>query len=122
MIVDVAAMLNEMNMGPLDVERRPVPVRNARGAYEEQAPTIVSMNPIVWHTLTGRDLDRVPEADRTTEVRTFYSRQRFYAADGGQGVDVIRCEGRRYRVVKVHDYKTSGGVWITDAALEDRPS
>lgn len=120
MIVDVAEMLDEMDMGPLELERRTARVQNARGAYEEQAPAIVVLSPVVWHTLTGRDLERVPEASRTKGVRTFYARERFFVDDAGQDADVIRCEGRRYRVIKVHDYASSGGVWIADAELEDR--
>ena len=121
MIVDVAEMLDEMDLGPLELERRLPAAQNERGAYEEQASVIMILSPVVWHTLSGRDLDRVPEADRTKGVRTFYARARFYVSDDGKAADVIRCEGRRYRVIKVHDYASAGGVWIADAALEDRP-
>lgn len=118
MIVDVDALLDDLNMGPLQLERRPVKVKNSRGAYEEQPAAIEVVNPVVWHTTEGRDLELVPEADRNGEVRTFYAKTRFFVNEG-QDADVMRCEGRRYRFVKVSDYATAGGVYFGNAVLED---
>ena len=121
MIIEVEGVLEELNMGPLELERRTDPAQNVRGGYDKDAaPTLIEVDPVVWHTLEGRDLNRVPEGDRTKEIRTFHSTIRFFIADGGQAADVILCGGRKYRFVNVSDYSVSGTVFFGDAALEDR--
>jgi hypothetical protein len=106
-------------MGPLELERRPPPTKNQFGGMETAAPTLITWDPVIWHTLNGRDLLQVPEADRTGEVRQYYSVQRPHVADDGFAPDVVLHDGRRYRMVKVHDYDPQGGVYISFAALED---
>lgn len=119
MILDVAEMLIEMNMGPLSLERALAPVQNARGAFEPVAPSVVIIDPVVTHTLEGRDLDQVPEANRTIEVRVFYATTRFYVADGGKDADVITFEGRKFRFFKVSNAESEAGVYFGRAVLED---
>jgi hypothetical protein len=119
MIVDVAEMISEMNMGPLTLERASAPVQNSRGAYEPSTPAALVLDPVVTHTLTGRDLDQVPEANRTSEVRVFYATVRIYVADGGNDADVITFEGRKFRVFSSSNAAAEGGVYWANASLED---
>jgi hypothetical protein len=118
MIVEgLGEMILDLNMGPLVLERRAAPVQNDRGVWVEQAPTLINVNPVVWHTLEGRELALSKAADMNKEVRRFYARIRFYVSDTGS--DIVQCEGKRYRFLSSSDYLTSGGVFFGDAVLED---
>jgi hypothetical protein len=117
--LDVGGLIDECNVGPLQVERRLPPVQNSFGGFDRQAPTVFQLNPVAAHTLNGRDLLQVPEADRNGEVTRFQAKERLFVADGGQAADVITYRGRRWRIVRVDDYLLQGGVFIADGALED---
>ena len=115
----MASVIADCNLGPLTIERSGPPAKNAFGGMTPATPTNVVFDPIMWHTVTGRDLLQVPEADRAGEVREFYSVARLYVATDGQAPDVILQGGRRWRCIKAHSYDPQGGVYITFAVLED---
>lgn len=115
----VADLIDDCNMGPLMVERKGQPTKNAHGGFDDAPVTLIRFNPIAAHNTSGRDLDQVPEADRNSELVTFQAKRRFFVADGGQAADVVRYQGRRFRVVAVMDYTLQGGVYIAHAALVD---
>lgn len=118
----VASLISDCNLGPITVERRTSPIKNAFGGMDPSAAVNVIFDPITWHTLNGRDLLQVPEADRNTEIRQFYTVARLFVADGGQAADVVIDGGRRYRCIKVNNYDPQGAVFFTLAVLEDRQS
>jgi hypothetical protein len=113
--------------GPITLTRRAQPTQNARGSFEASAPTIYSLAPVAVHTVAGRDLDRVPEADRTSEIREFYARAGsfpfdppgFRVADAAGAADVLGWDGRSWRVVTAYDYQPQANAWIAMAALVD---
>lgn len=115
--LDVAPLIGQFNSGPLVVSRRAKPVRNAStGVMEPQAATTVQIGPAAVHTVTGRELMALPEADRAKDVRRFYTQQRIYVAGSGvYEADVITYQGNRYRAKIAHDYASNGGAWIVDA-------
>jgi hypothetical protein len=128
----VATLVDEFDLtpteGPLVVERRDPPVKNARGAYEPSPAVPFNCTPWTAHTVTGRDLDQLPLADRNSEVVQIYARDGsfpgvvsngFRVADGGKGVDVFLYQGRRFRVIKVQDFSSQGRVWCAFGALEE---
>jgi len=115
----VGCLIDECNVGPLPVERRLPPVQNDFGGFDASAPVAFDLNPVAAHTLAGRDLLQVPEADRNSEITRFQAKVRLFVADGGQAPDVVTYRGRRWRIVRVDDYLLQGGVFIADGALED---
>lgn len=117
MIIDVASLIGDLDLGPIILETYPDPVQDAFGVWVEQAPTSTTVSPASWHTLDGADLEQVPEADRVSEVRVFYLR--ILPPVPGS---VILCEGQRFRVIKSSDYRTSGGVSFVYAGRIDAPA
>lgn len=119
--LDVAAMLEEFNVGPLTVERRAAPIGNDFGGFDAQEPpALVVIDPIAAHTVArGRDVVQESEADRNTEETRFYAGQRLYAGDGGFARDVVLYRGRRWRITSVEDNELQGEVYIANAALEE---
>lgn len=124
----VGKVINRFNVGPLTMTRRSAPTKNARGGYEPVTPFTFEVTPIAAHTVDGRQLLQVPEADRNSEIMEFYARTssfpagqagKFFVADGGNGADILSYNGRLFRIVTAHDYATQGGVHIAFGALQD---
>lgn len=116
----VASLIQDCNLGPVQVERRGVPIVNEYGGTDPAPETLISFDPIVWHTVNGRDLLQVSESDRTSEMLEVYTTARLFVADGDQAPDVLQIQGRRWRVVKVNNYDAQGDCFFSFAALEDR--
>ncbi len=117
--LEVASLLYELNMGPLDVTRRSPPTKNQFGGYDANTPEAFVLDPAVWHDVTGRDLLQVPEADRNGGVKQIYGIVRQHVADGARVADVVTVKDRKYRMVKVFDYEVQGAVYFGMAVLED---
>lgn len=117
--LDVAAVLDEFNVGPLQVTRRSAPTGNEYGEATPASPVTVTLDPVAVYTATGRELLQVPEGDRHRETIAVHCAERLYVADGGQAADVIAYNGRSFRVVRVSDYELQGGVFLALAVLED---
>lgn len=112
-----SGLIQEFNVGPLTLERRSAPVQNARGGFDDGTLTTLSLNPVAAHTVDGRDLLQVPEADRTNEVVAFYTTTPLRTSEASAAPDVITYRGRKFRAVRVMDYQLQGGVFITLATL-----
>ena len=126
--LQVGRIINRFNVGPLTVTRRGVPTQNARGGYVPATLFTFFVSPVAAHTVDGRQLLQVPEADRNTEIVEFYARTssfpalqeaKFFVADGGNQADVLLYDGRLFRIVTVHNYNVQGGVHIAFGALQD---
>ena len=115
----VAGLVDSLNIGPLEVERRAPPTPNEFGGFDASPATVIRVNPIVAHNLEGRDLDQMPEAERTKETVEFYSRRRLFSTEDGQAADVVRYNGRKFRIVKTRNYDLQGEVFISIGQLED---
>ena len=116
----VAVLITRFNIGPLTLQRRVAPVRNAFGAFNAQPAANIVLNPVAAHTVTGTELDQVPEADRNSEVVEFYTTLRLEVAQvPGQAVDVISYQGRQYRIIAAHDYDLQGSLFIGFGQLEE---
>ncbi len=124
----VGCIVDECNVGPLVITRRPHPVQNAYGGFDPATGVAFNLDPVAVHPASGRDLLQVPEADRNTEVLQVYARDRsfpagqtigFRVADKGSAPDVISYQGRTYRFITSQDYSQNGAVWCGLAVLED---
>jgi PAS domain-containing protein len=122
--LDVSSLVDDFDLtsalGPLKVERRVAPTLNAQGEFETAAPTYLRLSPWTAHTASGRNLQQVPEADRSTEVTEFYVQNtRLYVADGNRPPDILHYQDRRWRVVTVNRFGAQGRVWFVLAVLVD---
>jgi hypothetical protein len=124
----VAELIDEFDLtpdlGPLEIERRGVPVKNEWGEYEPAAAVPLFLSPWTAHNVSGRDLDQVPEADRNSEIVQFYARDGsfpgapgFKVADDSSAADIVLYKGRRFRIVTVRDFSAQGRVWCAMGAL-----
>ena len=107
------------NAGPLTIQRAPQATQNTTyGGYNAEVTAPLVLDPCHIHTVTGRDLEALPEADRNKEIIGVYTVVRLYAADASQAADVIPYKGRNHRVLNVSDYDDHAGVYFSMAALE----
>ena len=124
----VASLVDDFNLGPLTVERMGPRILTSTFGYDAGSVIALTINPVAYHNVTGRDLDQVPEADRNSEVVQFYARDGSFpagqlgwrVADDGSQADVILLGSRRYRVVTVRNFSDQGRVWCAWGALEDK--
>lgn len=115
----VAGVLSHANVGPLTVTRPGAPVKSDAGVWTDGAAFTFTIDPVACHTITGRDLEAVPEAYRSRDVRRFVAKVRLYVAGSGRPGDLITYGGDRFRVIVAHDYAENGAVWIYDAVREE---
>ena len=127
-LADVAPIIDEMDMGPLTFTRMGPRTVNSFGGASAGNQTAFAITPIVAHTVSGRDLDAVPEAYRNTEVVRFYALNRSWpagqargwrVADGGENSDRQAYNGRTYKIINSEGYDMQARVWMALGALED---
>jgi hypothetical protein len=112
----MASMLKDYNVGPLVCERAAAPVKNARGGHDESIPTVVTLNPVAVHDLSSEKLMQMPDADRKSGMKQFYTGVRLFSGDEGLE-DVVIFQGRHFRITMIEDYNANGGVYISYGAL-----
>ena len=105
--------------GGCQIARKSEPIQNAYGTYTAAAETIINVPKCVIHNLGGRDLEQLPEANRTRETIQIYTYIRLYVADGGKDADIVIYRGRRFKVIRVMDYDLQGACYISIAQLEE---
>lgn len=117
--LDVRSLLYEPELrlvGGLTITREAEPTFNGAGERVAGSTTPITLDPVVVHNAGGRDLLRLPEADRATEHVRGFSLARVYASDEGFR-DYFTYRGRTWLVDHVEDYDPQGGVYIWMAAL-----
>lgn len=116
-MLDVASLVTDFDVGPLALTRRGAPVRTSYGDYTDAAPTVSYLSPVAVHTVEGRDIQQVPEADRHKEMTKFYTLVRLHVSDSYN--DVVTWDGRDWRIVTSYNFGPQGGVYIAIGVLED---
>lgn len=119
--LEVDGLLNDFDVGPLNVTRRAAPTRDEHGEYPAASPSTVVLSPVAVCPPEPDQLLQVPEADRHRAVIGVYTRQRLHNNEGGFAADVVTWNGRPYRVVSVMDLEQQGEVFISMAVQEDAP-
>lgn len=114
-----SAMVNRFNVGPLTLRRSSSPVQNARGVFETPSPVDSQLDPVAVHTVSGRELEQLPEADRHRETIRLYTKERLNVTDDGNASDRVVYDGRTYRVTVAENYERQGGVYMSLAVLEE---
>ncbi len=118
--MDLTQLIESNNVGPLTLNRAPDPIQNEFGDFDPaMGPPAIALDPVAVHTLDGRDLEQLAEADRHVEAIRVYATVQMFVGDGGQTSDRIEYRGRSWRVTRVEDYELQGAVFMAIATLED---
>lgn len=102
----VADLVDEFNVGPLTLNRPAASTKDAFGTWQDGAETPIVIDPVAVHTVTGRDLEQLAEADRQRETVQVYARVEL------KNRDRIVYQGRSFRLTQAQDYQKQGAVWI----------
>jgi hypothetical protein len=119
-VIDVAPLVSEFNIGPLTLYRRAVNTLDSYGRHVPGAESTLSLTPVAAHPSDTRQINLLPEAMRASDPHTFYTRTAVYTADSGKVPDEIAYLGRRFRLMALADYQAQGGVWIAVGVAKDR--
>ena len=126
----IEGLIDEMNMGPLACTRMGARGQDVYGTATAGAETTFDIDPVAVHTVSGADLQAMPEAYRTSEVIRLYARtaswpagqsEGWRVADGGDNNDRMAWDGKTYRVINSESYKVQARVWMGLAVLESGP-
>ena len=115
----VASLIDLFDRGPITVTREAAGAINAYGEVDPGAQSTVVVDVAAVHVLSGRDLEAMPEADRSRESIKIYTREALYTSQGSQTADLIAYQSRLYRVITATDIDGNGAVWVSVAQMID---
>jgi len=108
-MIDVSEVLNDPDFCQSWVVRRSSGTW-VNGVWTENAPELVDMSGVT-NPATNKDLMMVPEGDRITELRTFYSTETIFTTRSGEEEgtsDQIEYKGELFRVIATKDHMDYG--------------
>lgn len=118
--VDVADLIDDFPVdGGVTIKRYAASTLDSRGEQVKASPSTIALTDVAVHTVAGRELDRLPEADRRKEAIRVYTKVELFTAGDGQDPDVILYDSKRYEVKLVDDYERQGAVYISTAVLSE---
>lgn len=118
--VDVADLIDDFRVdGGVTIKRYAASTLNSRGEKVKASPSTVALTDVAVHTASGRELQRLPEADRRKESIRVYTKVELFTAGDSQDPDVVLYDSKRYEVKLVDDYERQGGVYISTATLSE---
>lgn len=91
--------------------------QDSMGRFADSTPAVINMAPAMVHNAKARDLQQLPEADRSIETIKIYTKLRTRCDSGLQDSTVYR--GRTWKIVAVKDYEIQGGGYISLAQLQE---
>lgn len=118
--VDVTELLSDPDfVDPCTLVHRQavVDILGQNQLTERQVPTIGSIQPA-----TGKQIDRLPEALRVKDVRTFWIKGTIVSDGKCAYPDVIIFKNQRYAVEMVFDWTNFGEGWCEGLCIRERPS
>lgn len=59
-------------------------------------------------TVNSKDFDMLPEGERVSGLRTFYSMQELRGSSGEATADICEYHGQQYRLFQIFDYSNNG--------------
>lgn len=84
---------------------------------ETTVVTIGSIQPI-----SGKALQRLPEALRVANLRTFWVKGEIISDGTAQYPDILVFAGKRYQVQNTNDWTNFGGGWTEGTAVAEKPT
>ncbi len=121
MSIDVFVLLDDPDMqipGGLVLRRTGTTgAQDELGRFIDSTVQSIPVNPAMVHNAKWRDLQQLPEADRSIETIKIYGRVRPFCDSGIQ--DFTEYQGRTWKIVAVKDYEIQGGGYISLAQLQE---
>lgn len=71
---------------------------------------------------TGKDLERIPEAMRQKDVKTFWIKSEIKLTKRTDYPDILVHNGRRYQVISVQDWLNFGAGWNSGICVAEEPT
>lgn len=85
---------------------------------ESTFPAVGSIQPT-----SGKDLDRVPDTLRLSDVRTFFLKSAIrVSAEINAYPDILVFKGQRFQVISVEDWLNYGQGWNSGLCVAEKPS
>lgn len=119
-LVDVSELMNDPDfVQPLTLIHRVPCVDNFGENTLKETPieTFGCVEPI-----SGKTLQRIPEAFRVANVQSFWLRERIVTDSRSKYPDVIIKNGVRFAVQVVFDWSDWGGGWSEGTCVQERPT
>lgn len=116
-MLDVSDVLNDPDFRQDFTVTRSVETVNLKGRGETSSEIIPASGCIV--PATPRQLERLPEAERSSEIMAIYSNVQLTPGSETLAPDQVTWRGRNYRVVSLDDYADYGGWCVALAAAVD---
>lgn len=116
-MLDMSDVLNDPDFSQTFTVTRSVETVNLKGRGETSLEVIPASGVLV--PATPRQLARLPEADRSSEIIAVYSREPLTPGSDTFKPDLVTWRGRNYRVVSLDDYADYGGWCVALAAACD---
>ncbi|WP_285908115.1 hypothetical protein [Pseudodesulfovibrio pelocollis] len=116
-MIDVSDVLDDPDFRVEFIVTRSVETVNAQG-MTVLTGTDLPMSGVILPA-TDRQLNRLPEADRSSEVVAVYTSQPLTPGTPTLAPDVVHWRGGQFQVVQVQDWLQTGGVCIALAAATD---
>lgn len=113
MTLDLTAVIDILGETDLiTVSRRVAPTYVKGDPTPDPAPTVITMDALV-SVATGKDLERLPEGDRTAEILVCYTKElvRGVNMTNETPADVIAYQGEEYEVIQDQDWDAQASVW-----------
>ena len=118
--VDVTDLVNDFRVtGGVTIKRYAASTLNARGEQVKATPSTVVLTDVAVHTASGREMQRLPEADRRKEAIRGYTKVELFTTGDSHDPDVVLYDSKRYEVKLVDDYERQGGVYMSTAVLSE---
>jgi hypothetical protein len=86
-----------------------VPIVDGRGQNNLSVTTLNTVGSV--QAVSGKDLERIPEALRNLNVRSFWFRGEIVATAPGKYSSIIEFGGQRFQVKHVFDWTNWGAGW-----------
>lgn len=71
---------------------------------------------------SGKVINRLPEALRVADVKSFWIKGEITATEPGKYTDIIVCKGKRYQVQSVQDWSNFGEGYCEGTCVMEKPS
>jgi galactose-6-phosphate isomerase len=72
--------------------------------------------------ISGRELQKVPEAMRVANMMTFYLAGKIVASEPGKYSDILVFNGCRFQVMTVNDWSAWGAGWTEGVCIAEVPA
>lgn len=119
-LVDVSELLSDPDfVDPIEVITR-VPTVDGLGQNSVSESTLSSFGSV--QSVSGKELERIPEALRNLDVRSFFFKGTITATSPGKYSSVLVFRGARFQVKHVNDWSNYGAGYCEGFCVAEVPA